>query len=287
MSSRRPVAYTINHEGLLLDLAIVDSNELHLHEEIIPDQLEGLKQSIIKTGFLEAPVIVDRGSLVVLDGMHRVNVLRMLNCRYIMVCMVDYFDKRITLGRWCRTIPKPFNLEKAIKEFSDFGYKLKPAQGINPLVKPDLFVVFGNGSYVIDVNGDDLVSISKVAYDLELKLIREGYYVGHASEDDSSKMLASGKISSIICPPLISKEQVVKIAVSGKVFAPKSTRHKLPARPIGAGVPLTLLNDLDLSVEAVNIRLRRILEERKLTKVSPGSVFYGRKYDETLYVFNS
>jgi hypothetical protein len=287
MSSTRPVAYTINHDGLKLELAILESDQLHLHEEIIPEQLEGLKQSIIRSGYLESPVIVDRDSLVVLDGMHRVNVVRMLNCRFITVCMVNYFDKRITLGRWCRTIPKPFNSMMAIDEFSKMGYILKPAYGVNPLVKSDLFVVFGNGSYFVEAPDSDIVSIAKVAYDLELKLKNEGYFVRYASEDDSSKLLASGKISSIICPPLISKEQVVKIATSGQVFAPKSTRHKLPARPMGVSVPLTLLNDLTISVEEANIALKHILEEKKLTKLSPGSIFYGRKYDETLYVFNS
>lgn len=285
MGSKKPVAYTINHEGFKLDLAIMYLDDLHLHEEIIPDKINGLKQSILRTGLLETPVIIDKNSYVVLDGMHRVNVLRMLNHRFISVCMVDYFDDRISLGRWCRTINHNFNSNQAIEIFADMGYKLKSAVGMNPLTNPDLFVVFGSSCFYVE-DDNDLISISKLAYDFELKLINNGYFVGHSTEDESSILLASGKISAIICPPLISKEQVVQTAINHKVFAPKATRHKLPAKPLGACISLNLLNDPELNLEEVNIKFRNILNEKKLVKLPPGSIFSGKKYEETVYVFN-
>ena len=68
--SSQPVAYTIDHEGLRLDIALAPTDRLHIHEETIPERIRSLGDRIMRDGVQSAPIIVDRGTYVVLDGMH-------------------------------------------------------------------------------------------------------------------------------------------------------------------------------------------------------------------------
>ena len=54
-----------------------------------------LIREIRKDGFLKNPIIVDRNTKVILDGHHRFNALRRMNCKKIMVCFVDYNSDKI------------------------------------------------------------------------------------------------------------------------------------------------------------------------------------------------
>ena len=96
--------YTIYHEKLSLHLKIVDINSLFLHEETIPEMLENLAAEIRMDETLRHPVIVDKESFVVLDGMHRVAALKLLSCRRIPACLVNYKSPSISVGAWYRTI---------------------------------------------------------------------------------------------------------------------------------------------------------------------------------------
>ena len=119
--------YTIHHEKLSLHLKIVDINSLFLHEEIIPEMLEKLAKEIRTDEVLRHPVIVDENSFVVLDGMHRVAALKMLNCKRIPACLVDYKDSSITVGAWYRTITSTSShlIDNILKEIRGLGFRVK------------------------------------------------------------------------------------------------------------------------------------------------------------------
>lgn len=97
--STTPVAYTIDHEGLRLYIALIETERLLIHEETIPHRLERLRRRIERDGVQSAPILVDRHNLVVLDGMHRTAVLSDLGCRFTCVCLLDYFDPSINVQR--------------------------------------------------------------------------------------------------------------------------------------------------------------------------------------------
>ena len=103
MSVSRPIAYIIEGNGLQLNIALIETEKLILHEEIIPESLERLRNNIKFDNIVHSPVIVDSNSLVILDGAHRVTALKSLGCRYTPVCLVDYYNQEIKLDRWCRT----------------------------------------------------------------------------------------------------------------------------------------------------------------------------------------
>jgi L-serine kinase (ADP) len=67
------------------------------HEEIDTAALRALTAEIVRDGMLREPVIVDGGSLVILDGHHRVSALRSLGCDLVPAYLVDYLDPRIVV----------------------------------------------------------------------------------------------------------------------------------------------------------------------------------------------
>ena len=124
--SKPPAAYTINHEGLRLDIALIETDMLLIHEEIIPDRLDKLRNSIERDGVQSAPILVDRATHVVLDGMHRTAIMKKLGCRFTCVCLLDYFDPSITVQRWCRVIPAPFTEQNAEQLLDELNLSHEP-----------------------------------------------------------------------------------------------------------------------------------------------------------------
>ena len=285
--SKSPAAFSINHEGLVLDIALVETDKLLIHEEIIPFRLKKLKASIERDGVQSAPIIVDRSTHVVLDGMHRTAIMNEMGCRLTCVCLLDYFDPTISIQRWCRIIPAPFSKVDAEKLLKELDLRLEPYD----LVKsPDddggLLLIFKDTGYRIVSDSCDLLDVFKKSYQLERRLLEWGYVVQHCTESEAKEDLTSGSYEASIYLPKIEKKEVVELATENKILTPKATRHKLPARPVAVNVPLTLLRDQKISIEDANKRLADILRKKKLTRYNPGMEWMGRTYDEVLYVFS-
>ncbi len=86
-------------------------------------------------------------------------------------------------------------------------------------------------------------------------------------------------------PPKVEKHHIIDIVKAGKVFTFKATRHIIPARPLGVDIPLSPLKDQDISVENANRKLSELLKAKVLRRFSPGQIWWGRRYDGALYVF--
>ena len=72
-------------EGVVL----VETVSLRDHEEVIPDNLETRTSKLLSKGF-HKPIIVDRGSMVILDGHHKWTAAKSLGLARVPVIMVDY-----------------------------------------------------------------------------------------------------------------------------------------------------------------------------------------------------
>jgi len=285
--SKSPAAYRINHEGLQLDIALVETNCLLIHEEIIPFRLNKLKASIERDGVQSAPILVDRNTLVVLDGMHRTAIMKELGCRFTCVCLLDYFDPSISVQRWCRIIPAPFSEKNAEALLAELELQLKPYEIVeSPENDESFLLIFKDKVYKIITNDDDLVEMIKKSYNLEQRLQEWGYQIQHCTESEAREHLTSGSFEATIYLPKVEKKNVLEVAQDNRVFTPKATRHRLPARPVAVNVPLSLLKDNTSSVEEANRKLAEHLKDRPLKRYDPGTKWMGRTYDEVLYVFS-
>jgi hypothetical protein len=286
--SSQPIAYTIDHEGLRLDIALALTDRLRIHEETIPERIRSLGDRIIRDGVQSAPIIVDRDTYVVLDGMHRTAIMKRLGCRFTCVCLVDYFDPSIKVQRWCRVIPRPFGAKRAEEALTALGFTMEPYElARSPDEEGGLLLIYRDKTYRITCKCEDLIQVFKRSHELENLLKTWGYRISYCTEAEAMKNVNSGYYEAALFLPKVEKSQVVETAVQGQVFTPKATRHRLPARPVQVNVPLELLRDKKISLEEANARLRETLEDKKLVRYEPGTEWMGRTYDEVLYVFES
>jgi len=277
----------INHNGLFLNVALLETESLLVHEEIMPIRFNNLVKRIERDGFQSAPVLVDRNTLVVLDGMHRTAVMKELGAQFICVCLLEYFNPSIKIQRWCRVIPNPFNEEIAESLLESIGFSLEPYEDLDRLDEAKgLLLRFRESAYRL-VSDDDLVETFKKSYELELKLLENRNDVLYCTESETNKYLDSSKYEAVIYPPKLEKQQVLDVAINGMVFSPQATRHTFPARLVDVNVPLSLLkNEKGVSLEEANMSLAKMINIKKVKRVEVGSLWTDRTSDEVLYVFS-
>ena len=73
------------------EVVLVDIGSLKGHEEVIPDNLSKREKKLLSKGFYK-PIIVDRSSMVILDGHHKWTAAGRLGLARVPVIMVDYLD---------------------------------------------------------------------------------------------------------------------------------------------------------------------------------------------------
>jgi hypothetical protein len=288
LGSNRLRGFVINHPQCSFEIILEELSALHIHEEIIPEKMEELVEKIPHDGVWIHPIIVDRNSLVVLDGMHRVAAAKVIGYRYIPVCLVDYENPNIRIGCWYRMFK---NLSAEIEASA----VLREA-GLNPVEEPygearrlveEREVVMAMFSKSWSLAGLGPARDIKDRYDIikrvEQRIQARGHHMGYSTDSDAPTRVASGEYSAGLMTPTVTKGEVVETALKGMVFSQKTTRHIIPARPMFVTVPTDWLKS-DLTPEEANSRLRRHLASKRVERLPPGQIL-DRKYDEELYVF--
>lgn len=80
--------------------ALVPIQDLHGHEQIDEEKVVELMAEIRRAGVLSEPIWVARGSLVILNGHHRVEALRRLGAPRIPAWLLDYETDLVSLEPW-------------------------------------------------------------------------------------------------------------------------------------------------------------------------------------------
>jgi len=81
-------------------ICMIDINELKGHECTLEEIVKELQEEIGRDGVLKRPIVVDEETLLILDGHHRVEVLRRLGCKKVPAVLVDYWDPSIMVFSW-------------------------------------------------------------------------------------------------------------------------------------------------------------------------------------------
>ena len=247
--------------------------------------LRRLLHEIEDEGALWCPVIVDRESMVVLDGTHRVYALRSLGCRYVCAYFVDYGDPEIWVERWIRAIPKPLPMERIEEIAEGLGLVLIPLDSSKVQEVGYPVLRLSDGSCFALLSRPDSLRCYETMHGFELMLESMGYGIDYDTEADAEERLTHNTVSAVLQPPALEKEQVVSSAVQGHALSCKATRHVIPGRPVGVDVPLTLLKNHEISLEEANARLAALIERKKTETMPPGALWRGRRYDEGTRLF--
>lgn len=281
--------FKLEARGVELNLGLESIDRVRIHEEIIPELREELASEMRSSGMARDPAIVDLKTRVVLDGMHRVAALQKIGCSYMPVCFVDYQNPGIKVGCWYRVIQGEARESKFVEIFKSIGLWTIPSPpegALRALEERNATAAFltESGCYVLKAPETKLRESYKWIKRIERALREEGFEIGYEIESDAEQKVRSRKATAALMVPRVRKEEVIDAALSGDVFAHKTTRHMLPARPVNVGVPLGWLAG-DKPLDEVERALVESLSKRKLKRLPEGSLFEGRRYDEELLVF--
>ncbi len=275
--------------GLELQLGIEDLDKVRIHEEIIPELLDELVDEIKSSGAVRDPVIVDSNTLVVLDGMHRVAALRKLGCRYLPACLLDYQNPNVRVGCWYRTIRGEMGESKFLDLFRLPGLSVEPAppetasrtlggrQASAALLTKD-------ACYLLKGESGEIRESYAWMKRIERALRERGLRVNYENELDAVRRARSGEVAAVLMVPGVRKDEVIEAALSGNVFAHKTTRHVLSVRPMYVDIPLGWLKE-DRPLEELNRTLIEHLSKRRVKHLPKGTLFEGRKYEGELWIF--
>ncbi len=273
----------INSSTISFRITFIDLDDLKPHEEVIEQAVRQLVKAIREENEVRDPLIVDKQSLVILDGMHRYNALKKLGCQRAPVCLVDYDDERIGVGAWSRC----FNVTNP---------DVLAAEALGALNQKYEREVIGTGK--IDLTNSAIItrlsrfqlkgemnrlSKSQLAVKIEKYISGQGFKCEYVAEDTIAQL--TSKANLVIPVPVFSKTEIRETATSGRLLPHKVTRHIIPSRPLRLDVPLDLL--VSGSSEVANEKLEQLLSSRRVNLKPPGSVVDGRRYQEELLIFEA
>ena len=282
------MGFTILHPRMTLEITLEEVDTLLFHEQVLESLLRGLVTELVSDQCLKHPIIVDRQSRVVLDGTHRLTAARELGCRFIPVCLVDYDNPNVVIGCWHRVISPRLDIERVKRAIEDVGFRLEEmglTEALDLVEKREATASLAFNSTCFAVRGthDDIKDIYGAIQEIEHTLRAADYSIRYETESDAFNHLASGDGCSLLIVPVVSKDEVVNIALSGQVFSYKTTRHVIPLRPLFVNVSFEWLNS-PLSQERLNTRFTRHLSKKRFERLPPNQIF-DRRYDEELHVF--
>ncbi len=282
------MGFKLEAAGIQMELALVELDKLHIHEEIIPEMLEALAKAIKEDGMARHPVIADIKTLVVLDGMHRVTAFGKLGYKYLPVCLVDYKSPKISLGCWHRTV-RGANVEEILDLLGPLGLKTSEASVAEAKEALDTraavaAILSKDGCQILKAEAGGVREAYVWVGRIEKALAGKGLRIGYETERDAEKKVRRGEADAVLMTPKVKKEDVLEVALAGNVFAHKTTRHVVPARPMSINVPLEWLRG-EKSRGEIDRMFIDHLSKRKLKHLPRGELFEERRYEEELLVF--
>ena len=274
----------LNIDGFDIEVRVSALDSLKRHESVVDSYLEDLRDSLEEKSIISDPVIVDRNSNVVLDGMHRLEAVSKLGYDKIPVCFVDYQSSRIKLGTWWRKF-EDLGMDTLVGIAEDLGFEMEHSNSekIEERIENrnlDLYFVSGDNLLKTKSVFDSIHTLFDSVHSLENEIVENSFDLSYEPDEEFLKSLESGD-TWILFPPA-EKREVVQVSDSGEVFPHKTTRHVVPARPLGIDFPLSWLDE---ELDEVNDNLEEKLKRMNLREVSPGSQFRGRKYKEKVVTF--
>ncbi len=282
------MGFTIVHPRIKLEIKLEAVDNLIVHEQILDQYLSQLVVDLASDKCLMHPVVVDRKSLVVLDGMHRMAAARELGWRVIPVCLLDYNNFNVSVKSWYRLVNPRSDIERVKAAIEDLGFCLKErslddACDLIEKREATASTVFASTCYTIHGAQETIKDVYDAINEIELKLSAKGYSIGYETESDARSKMASREAFFLLMVPTVTKEEVINAALSGQIFSHKTTRHVLPLRPLFINLPFDWLFS-KLSLDKLNEKLVKHLSAKRSVRLPPGQIL-DRRYEEELYVF--
>jgi len=274
--------YSIVGGRIPILITLKKTTDLSPHEETVAEDLERLVNALKENPVLRHPIIADRRTGIVLDGTHRLAAIKQLNCNFIPSALVDYDDPKITIERWFRQLSGSNlqNLENDLRRLKPRNVTLDECEeGLSKrrwyatIEKPQSYLAF-------PVRSSDPYQMVEDSHSIEIAARNQGIRITYQDNKDIEARESESFVMSTI---KIQKEEVVGTVMKGKLFPPKSTRHLVPSRPLGGGVPVDWLRGSDFS--EAHSRYQEYIQSRKVRRLPEGSRVGSRRYLEEVFLF--
>ncbi|MBW2082682.1 MAG: hypothetical protein JRI39_06225 [Deltaproteobacteria bacterium] len=264
--------FVIQTKDLKLILEAAPVSSLRTHERVIPEAAEKLLLQLKNWAHLHNPIICGTNNII-LDGHHRTFAFKKLGFLFIPVCKIDYMHKDTQVRCWFRLLTNVKDINLLVEVFRGHGAIVKPV-GSKEELKQELDrspLSFG------------LQQVEKIQTKIRGEGINTEYVPCEVAEERNFCNGLSDR-EVVVWTPQISKEMVEDAVKQNRCFAPKTTRHVIPARPINVNVPISWFRE-DTSLEELDKRFTQFLKSKTLMRLPPGQTIDGRYYEEELFVF--
>jgi len=205
----------------IMKVEMIPLSEVRSHEEVIEEELEDFTRSLKSKGVFYRPILLDKNTLVVLDGHHRVEGLRRLGAKKVPSILLDYDSDDIKLYTW---YPIIWEDRDEVMPFLEKYAKLEEMGVEDAQRKVDaneaLFCILPgiDGRTTVIYSEEDLMDDLGKHFGIE--------YVD--TLDFLTKM--ENREGVLLYRRAHTKEEVIERALKGNKFPPKTTRHYLPYR---------------------------------------------------------
>jgi Predicted transcriptional regulators len=243
--------YKISYDNFEVEITILKIEELCPHEEIDEEVVSKIIKSIKESGMLHHPIIVDKNSLVILDGTHRFISLKRLNCKFVPVVLVNYKDERIKIGKWVRKIYYQdihAIMDKILSILQNFDYRIKE---YNKMEKVELYEKIMENLFIsLILDKIIIIYLENISTDLNNFLIKsfdeiftnEKIKIEFITEHDAiEEMKKMEKNLILFGGKRFTKEEVIGVKNHKKLYPIKSTRHIFPLKVFNLNILIEIL----------------------------------------------
>jgi hypothetical protein len=274
--------YSIAGGRIPILITLRKTSDLKPHEETVSEDLKRLVEALRANPVLRHPIIADRKTGIVLDGTHRLAAIKQLKCNFIPSALVGYDHPQITVERWFRQFSGSNirNLENDLRRLGPTEVSHDECE--DGLSKRRWYATVEDhrSGLAFPVRSQDPYEMVRDSHKIEISARKNGVSIGYQDNKDRKPGDSESLIMSTI---KIEKREVVDTVKKGKLFPPKSTRHLVPSRPLGGGVPIDWLQASNFS--AAQSRYQEYIQSRKVKRLPEGSQVGSRRYLEEVFLF--
>lgn len=274
--------FELNNGKIPILLALKKIEELKPHEETVPSDLQVIIKALDKDPIIRHPIIADVTTGAVLDGTHRLAALSQMGCYTIPAALIEYQNPQVQVDRWFRTISGETLQSFRKKLVVESPFATAPPDADRGLLERMMYATLQDREQCFGFKSQNsnplqlaksAFRIEQIARDSRLKIVYR----------DAAELKDPQENSFVMSTIKIVKREVLESCLSRLLFPPKTTRHLIPSRPLGVGVPLTWLRDT--KVERAQECFLQHLRSKGVRRLPEGSWIGSRRYLEEVFLF--
>ena len=282
MEAHSSQGYSIAGGKIPILITLKKTSDLNPHEETVAEDLAKLVNALQENPVLRHPIIADRRTGIILDGTHRLAAIKQLKCNFIPSALVEYDDPKIIIERWFRRLSASNlqSLETDLELLNPREVSIEECE--EGLSKRRWCATVENpkSHLAFPARSRDPYQMVQDSHTIEIVARNQGAVITYQDTKDMETRDSESLVMSTI---KLEKNEVINAVKKGKLFPPKSTRHLVPSRPLGGGVPLDWLRGPDFS--RAQSRYQEFIQSRKVKRLPEGSRVGSRRYLEEVFLF--